>query len=880
MPPRNQKSKGGTVAETTLRQLVDGLKSLHDVAPRQPPITPHPGPQEKFLKSKATVTVFGGSAGGGKAIQKNTPVPTAAGWKEIGELVVGDVVFDIHGKPCRVIATTGIEEYDRALEFTFSDGAKLVCDHRHLWYTMDTGDRFRNLASTDEWRANRRANRPRRGKGKKPWLGERNSERAGPILPPPSPIGYVRSAADISKTILDGRRTNHSVVCAGPLDTEEASLPMDPYVLGAWLGDGSAAGGSGFTSADEEIVAQIRAAGFHVEKASGAYRWNVGRLRRSVDRNGSRTVANEFTATLREMGLVGNKHIPEKYLRASIAQRIALLQGLCDTDGSACKDNGSVEFTNTNKRLFDGFIELLLSLGIKARGTEGRAMLNGVDCGPKHRVKFFTAIPAFRLKRKAILQKTNGFRGTHNKRYIKSCREIGRQEMCCIAVDSETMSYLVGREMIPTHNSMALHLKNCLYAHVPGFTSVLFRRVSNDLRMAGGLWLKAHEVYPLLGGIPREDRMEYRFPSGALVRHSHMEHEHDRFNWQGSELCHIGWDEVQSFSADQFWFLFSRNRSTCGVKPFCSLTCNPDPDSFIAPLVEWWIDPDTGLAIPERSGVVRYLVRADDDDRLFWGDTADEARENASKFMRGARKLSPISFTFIHASLADNPTLVKNDPEYEVKLSNLPLVERERLLGGNWKIRHSAGKIFNREWFGNRIKSLPEGSLAGPSVRGWDLAASAGGGDRTASVKVGRLADGKVCVLNGIAFRKSFDQRNQAILDIARSDGFGTFLEFEQDPGGAGKEALESLTRQLIGFIIKSSYAGGYNNSRINKWTPAATMAEAGNVVILDDGTWDVEDFVNELHNADGTNRVHDDYASAFATALRGLGKSMTRAIW
>lgn len=368
--------------------------------------------------------------------------------------------------------------------------------------------------------------------------------------------------------------------------------------------------------------------------------------------------------------------------------------------------------------------------------------------------------------------------------------------------------------------------------------------------------------------------MEYRFPSGALVKFSHMEHEHNRYDWSGSEIAHIGFDEGQSFTGDQFWFLMSRSRSTCGVKPFISVTCNPDPDSFVFGLIQWWIDEATGLAIPERSGKIRWMVRADDD-KIFWGNTPEEAVEEAAKFVRGGRDLTPLSFTFIHASLDDNPTLVKNDPLYRVKLQNLPLIERERLLGGNWHIRPSAGKIFNRAWFEQRVSQAPEG--VGPDIRGWDKAASAEGGDRTAAVKLRKGIDGKIYVMHAFAFRASYHERDMKIRNVAETDGVGTHIELEQEPGSGGRESLESTVAKLAGFCVKWSYPTG---GKILRWQPGAVQAEAGNVILVDDGTWDVEGFVTELHNSDGSQNTHDDYTDAYAAAIRGLGKSMTRGVW
>lgn len=252
------------------------------------------------------------------------------------------------------------------------------------------------------------------------------------------------------------------------------------------------------------------------------------------------------------------------------------------------------------------------------------------------------------------------------------------------------------------------------------FGAVFFRRTTVQVRNEGGLWDESMKLYPLLGGTPKEHVLTWDFPAGSTVSFAHLEHDKTVLNWQGSQIALICFDELTHFSASQFWYMVSRNRSMSGVRPYIRATCNPDADSWVAEFIAWWIDQDTGLAIPERAGVMRWFVRVNN--TLFWADTAEELQ---GRFPG----VQPKSATFIPAKLADNAALMAADPGYLANLMALPQVERERLLGGNWKVRVVAGSFFKREWF-NRYRpgDLPTRlNKYGAS----DYAVTAAGGDNT-----------------------------------------------------------------------------------------------------------------------------------------------------
>lgn len=233
------------------------------------------------------------------------------------------------------------------------------------------------------------------------------------------------------------------------------------------------------------------------------------------------------------------------------------------------------------------------------------------------------------------------------------------------------------------------------HIEVKGFRAAIFRRTYPQITGQGGIWDEARELYPHFGGHMREGSdLDARFPSGASIAFCHLQHEKTKYDYQGHQICYLGFDELTHFTEGQFFYLLGRNRSTCGVAPYCRATCNPDGGSWVAEFIEWWIDQETGLAIQERCGQLRYFVRTDvgDGEELFWADSKEELIEQFPEL-----DLDPddiLSVTFIAAAVKDNPKL---DKGYVGKLKALPKIERDRLLGCNWKTRE--GAIIDGGWF-------------------------------------------------------------------------------------------------------------------------------------------------------------------------------------
>lgn len=408
----------------------------------------------------------------------------------------------------------------------------------------------------------------------------------------------------------------------------------------------------------------------------------------------------------------------------------------------------------------------------------------------------------------------------------------------------------------------------------PQFGAVFFRRSTVQVRNEGGLWDESEKLYLAIGASPKEHVLQWSFPSGASVSIAHLEHDRTVLNWQGSQIPLICFDELTHFSAKQFWYMVSRNRSMSGVRPYIRATCNPDADSWVAEFISWWVDQDTGLPIPERAGVLRWFVRIGD--AIIWADSPQDLAHHTAPNEDGIDSpIPPKSVTFVPAKLSDNRALMAADPSYLASLMALPTVERERLLGGNWKIRPAAGLLFRRGWC-EVVDSIPAGARW---MRGWDLGATpkteSNDPDWTAGTKIGKLPDGRYIVAHHCRDRLSPSGVERLIKNTAESDGKDVQISLPQDPGQAGKSQVTSLTKLLAGFTVRATPESG---DKITRFSPFSAQAEAGNVLVLRapwNETWfsSLEGFPEAAHDddADSTSRSFNALLSASTYTLANV---------
>ena len=580
-------------------------------------------PNEKqmlFMREKHRIVIFGGARGGGKEIHVDTPIPTPDGWVRMGDITPGMEVFGRDGKPYKVLEASEIHEH-KAWKFVFDDGSELISNDEHLWLTYSSKELAQLHRLSDEFREKRRESRPSRGTGKKEWLAKRNSEREYAYLPLPE--GTVRTTAEIVSTlkVQNGRQNNHAIPVCEPLEMPERVLPLDPYLLGLWLGDG---GSRDCTMTGKDGLEQAFAnAGFVVTKHQAKYSYGINRL----------------STIIKGMGLHQNKHIPHEYLWASENQRLALLQGLMDTNGN-CNIGGSCEFTNKNKSITEGAAFIVRSLGMKCSVRESRSTLYGKDCGAKYTIKFRANRIVFRLERK-IERNALATRQTTRFRYIvKAERLPAPVPMRCIFIDSADHLYLAGEHFIPTHNSWSVRTKAIrLCLKYPGIRVLIVRQSYPELTRNHITQLR-RKCYKIAKYSDKDKIMT--FFNGSTISFMYCANDKDLNPMQGAEYDIEFIDEGTLLTEYQIKALMATNRGANSFPHRFYITCNPGGQGH---------------------GYIKRLIEG-----------------------RFEGKEDPADYVFIPSRVTDNLVLMRKDPNYIKYLEALPPKIREAWLNGNWDV--------------------------------------------------------------------------------------------------------------------------------------------------------------------------------------------------
>jgi predicted phage terminase large subunit-like protein len=410
----------------------------------------------------------------------------------------------------------------------------------------------------------------------------------------------------------------------------------------------------------------------------------------------------------------------------------------------------------------------------------------------------------------------------------------------------------------------ALVMEGARHQHVKDFTAAFFRRSYPEILAPKGIWDESKKVFGRLGWTMRLGDLEWLTPAGGRVVFAHAQTEADVEKWKSAQLALICFDQLETFTAHQFWYLLSRNRSTCGVRPYIRATFNPEP-GWLSDLLQWWWDPKTGYPIPERDGVIRYIARLNGE--LHWGDTAAELIE------RFGPETEPLSFTFIRAGLDDNKILQALDPGYRAKLLALPLVEQERLLRSNFKIAPSAGKVLPRGKF-TLLEAMPTDIVR--VVRGWDNAATKGAGDYSSAVKIGQRANGRFIILHRWRGRVDTGERDDMMRQLALIDGHACDIAIAQEPGSSGKDVVFHTVRGLAGYTVVAYLDTG---SKVTRAKPLSVQVSASNVDIY---VWDPDEVEAYLYQVDAfpTATVPDDDVDATTKAFKHLTQAPELQAW
>lgn len=411
--------------------------------------------------------------------------------------------------------------------------------------------------------------------------------------------------------------------------------------------------------------------------------------------------------------------------------------------------------------------------------------------------------------------------------------------------------------------SYSLLLEPLRHYDNPLFGGVIFRRNSTQVRNEGGLWDESANIYSLFGAHPREASLEWTFPSKMRMKFAHLEYEKSVLDWQGTSIPFIGFDELTHFTEKQFFYMMSRNRSTSGVTPYIRATTNPDPDSWVRNFISWWIGKD-GLAIPERSGVLRWFIRIDD--KFIWADSKEEIYE---QYGRGI-DVQPKSVTFIASKLQDNAILMEKDPGYYANLLAQNRVDRARLLDGNWDVRAIAGMLFQRQWF-PIVDSVPPGWIQ--IVRFWDRAATKPNEvnkdpDWTRGLLLYKYPNNKYCVADLRSMRDTPGQVKTFIIQTAAFDGHAVRIVSQQDPGSAGVLEKDDFISSLAGFDVHTMLT---SKDKLTRAKPVSAQAEARNIMVLR-APWN-KDFFDELESFSDNDKdyKHDDIVDVLSGAFNQM---------
>ncbi len=782
--------------------------------------TPHPK-QQAFLLLDCLDAFYGGAGGGGKALSADSLVCTPFGFRKISELKIGERVCTTDGSNSKIIGIFP-QGMQQLYEITFSDGAKVKATDEHIWKY--------SISEIGKWKK--------------------------------SGLSYKLALTEQLKILVDNGK-HVSIPLSKPVQFTRSYKynyrQIAPYVLGCLLGDGSITHSPVKIHSDDiEIIEKMsKVSGYTWHKYGGYITYRV-----------LGEESKELSYWLKKNKLYGvntyKKFIPEQYKYADINSRLELLRGLMDTDGS-CSVDGKAYYSSVSKQLSLDVQWIVRSLGGNATITESQGVYtkNGIKKEVCMSYDVYIRMPdnadIFSLSRKKELAIKYNAGNCELKKRILSIIPVERNEAICIKIDRPDGLFITN-DFIVTHNSDALLMAALQYVDIPGYNAILIRDTYANLVKPEGLLYRAHEWLAGTDAHWDGDSRSYVFPSGATLSFGYLDGPRDHLNYQGPAYTFVGIDEMVNIKQHQAEYMFSRLRKK-------------DKKAYLIDLkkLPQYKDLPEEILLALQKAYAKIPIR-------FRGTANPPSRQQLAtgKWVKDKyvdKKSRDKSTIFIPAGIKDNPSL--NETEYRKSLDRLDPITRKQIMDGDWNINVS-GRIISRAWF-KIVDIFPEDQIV-KKVRFWDLAATEENVEEnndpcyTAGVKMGLTKDNQYIIINITRFRKKPLGVEQMIRQVADIDTTKVPIHMEHEGGSGGKNTIDHYRRNILReFVFGGDLPKG---SKIERASPFASQAEAGNVLLLN-GAW-VEDFLDEADVfPDGKFKDQIDACSgaftALATRLNGI---------
>jgi predicted phage terminase large subunit-like protein len=731
----------------------------------------------------------------------------------MGDVCIGDSIITPDGEVSKVIGIP-FDGTNPTYRITFSDGTYVDAGINHKW-----------KVNCSDW--NRSANK---------WRVKSTYEMSNDFIKSNGRLKY--KVPNVSSDINFGT----------------AQHIISPYILGVLLGDGTITKSNPIkiTNIAKEIYTRINDElfiGYHTTKQSGKLKNNYNISRPGYGYNNSKNI---YATELERMKLLGckakDKFIPEEYLYDSATNRLSILQGLMDTDGGIrihARGN-EIKYSTISEKLKDNIVFLVQSLGGIATWKKENNYC--------YRIFISLNLDVFSLKRKKDVQLKN----QNVSRMIKNIEYIGEIPVKCITIDHPdhlfiTNNFIVTKNSGGGGKSDALLMAALQYVDIPGYNAILIRDTYANLVKPEGLLYRADEWLAGTDAHWDGDSRSYVFPSGATLSFGYLDGPKDHYNYQGPAYTFVGIDEIVNIRQHQAEYLFSRLRKK-------------DKDAYLIDLkkLPQYKDLPIDVLLALQKAYARIPLR-------FRGTANPPARQQLAtgKWVKDKyvdKKSRDKSTIFIPAGIKDNPSL--NEAEYRKSLDRLDPITRKQIMDGDWNINVS-GRIMSRAWF-RVVDIFPDDQIV-KKVRFWDLAATEEDAEKgndpcyTAGVKMGLTKDNQYIIINITRFRKKPLGVEQMIRQVADIDTTKTPICVEHEGGSSGKISVDHFRRNVLReFTFTGELPKG---SKIERASPFASQAEAGNVLLLN-GAW-VEDFLDEADVfPDGKFKDQIDAASGAFTIL------------